>query len=152
MPARNNKGGSFVKWSNMKEIQQFLDEWEEDGLETKPVFEFLYGFLQEKKEVKCEFHPRPGISYSLRGTHPNQKDRPLFVMIDVIDDEPGKRWLSVCFFQDMISDPKGLGDLIPGGLLGSDGYCFDAMDADEQVKNYLKGRIREAWEIARGNG
>lgn len=136
----------------MEDIQKFLDDWTQDDLETKPVFEFLFRFLRDEKEVKNEFHPRPGISYSLRAAHLNQKDRPLFVMIDVIDDEPGRRWLSVCFFQDMIRDPEELGDLIPGGLLGSDGYCFDAMDADEKMKNYLKERIREAWENAREGG
>jgi hypothetical protein len=65
-------------------------------------------------------------------------------MIDVIDDDPANRWLSVCFFEDMVADPEEKGDLIPGGLLGDDGYCFDLDSAQEDEVAYIALRIREA--------
>jgi hypothetical protein len=134
----------------MEQVQQFLDGWTTDSLGTKPVFRFLYKKLQDQEGVRLEWVDRPGISYSLRASHENQEDRPLFVMMDVIDDDPEERWLSVCFYGDMVSDPEELGDLIPGGLLGSDGYCFDVSEGEEALKQYVGVRIREAWANARG--
>jgi hypothetical protein len=81
----------------MKAVQAFIDAWVDDPLGTKSIFSALFNDLVEKKQVKLEFHERPGISYSLRGIHEKQISRPLFVMIDVIDDDPNARWLSVCF-------------------------------------------------------
>jgi hypothetical protein len=134
----------------MEKVTQFINEWESDTLGTKPVFQFLFQGLQGMDDVKLEWVDRPGVSYSLRAVHANQKDRPLFVMLDVIDDEPEQRWLSVCFYGDMVSDPEELGDLIPGGLLGSDGYCFDISEGDDTLKEYVAARIREGYENARG--
>jgi hypothetical protein len=134
----------------MEKVQQFLDEWKSDSLGTKPVFQFLYQELQGREGVTLDWVPRPGISYSLRASHENQADRPLFVMLDVIDDDAEERWLSVCFYGDMVSDPEELGDLIPGGLLGSDGYCFDVSEGEEGLKQYVGARIREARENAKG--
>jgi len=135
----------------MQQVQQFLNEWNADSLGTKPAFQFLYEGLQGLGGVKLEWIARPGISYSLRAAHENQKHRPLFVMLDVIDDDADGRWLSVCFYGDMVSDPDELGDLIPGGLLGSDGYCFDVSEGEDALKEYVGARIREAWENARDN-
>lgn len=134
----------------MEQVQQFLSEWTSDTLGTKPVFQFLYDGLRNKEGVRLEWVDRPGISYSLRATHENQKERPLFVMLDVIDDDPEERWLSVCFYGDMVSDPDELGDLIPGGLLGSDGYCFDVSEGEDGLRQYVGMRIQEAYENARG--
>lgn len=131
----------------MEKVQQFLDAWTDDSLGIKPVFLCLYQDLLEKAQAGIEFHERPGISYSLRGIHNNRKDRPLFVMIDVIDDDPKQRWLSVCFYGDMIQDPDELGDLIPEGLLGADGYCFDVSESDEHLKAYVSKRIHEAYSF-----
>ena len=72
----------------MEKVQQFIDGWTEDSLEMKPVFHALFQDLLKMAEAGIEFHERPGISYSLRGIHNNRKNRPLFVMIDVIDDDP----------------------------------------------------------------
>jgi hypothetical protein len=69
-------------------------------------------------------------------------------MIDIIDDDPKQRWLSVCFYGDTIEDPDDQGDLIPGGLLGSDGYCFNLTESDESLKEYVGQRIQEAYEHA----
>lgn len=135
----------------MKKLQQFIDAWSEDGLDIKPVFLSLYRELGKMDGVRFDFFDRPGISYSLRSVHERQTDRPLFVMIDVIDDDPDRRWLSVCFYGDMINDPEELGDLIPGGLLGSDGYCFDVDKSDVKIETYIADRIREAYDSACGS-
>jgi hypothetical protein len=129
----------------MDALQRFLDEWTNDAPGMKPVFQFLCDTLRANDGVRLEWVGRPGISYSLRARHENQKERPLFVLLDVIDDDPEQRWLSVCFYGDMITDPAGLGDLIPGGLPGSDGYCFDISDRDDRLREYVAARIREAY-------
>ena len=66
-------------------------------------------------------------------------------MVDVIDDDPESRWLSVCFYGDDITDPDELGDLVPQGLLGEDGYCFDVTEHDARIIAYLGDRIGEAY-------
>ena len=132
----------------MESVKQFIDAWLDDSLGMKPIFHDLLNSLLEKEKVSIEFFERPGISYSLRGIHEDQNDRPLFVMIDVIDDDPTARWLSVCFYGDMIEDPDERGDLIPEGLLGSDGYCFDIVESDEPLKEYVNKRIQEAYGSA----
>jgi hypothetical protein len=123
-----------------------MDAWAHDSLGTKAIFRDLHQALVQMGEARLEFHERPGISYSLRGIHRNRSDRPLFVMIDVIDDDPEQRWLSVCFYGDTIQDPDELGDLIPEGLLGSDGYCFDITEADKALADYVRRRMREAYD------
>ena len=132
----------------MDDVKRFLDEWTDDTLGMKPVFQFLYDGLKEKSDVHLEWVARPGITYSLRAKHGNQEERPLFVMLDIIDDDPGQRWLSVCFYGDMITDPDELGDLIPGGLLGSDGYCFDISEQDDALGEYVGTRVQEAYKNA----
>ena len=129
----------------MEKIQAFIDAWTDDEPKLKPVFVSLFQALQDKSQADIEFHERPGISYSLRGLRGERNTRPLFVMIDVIDDDPAQRWLSVCFYGDMIQDPDERGDLIPEGLLGEDGYCFDISEADDQLVSYVGQRIQEAY-------
>jgi hypothetical protein len=131
----------------MEIIQSFIDAWTDDAVGIKPAFVSLYENLLGKDQAKIEFHERPGITYSLRGIHDARGDRPLFVMIDVIDDDPAARWLSVCFYGDTIEDPEELGDLIPGGLLGADGYCFDISEADDRLITYVGQRIQEAYSF-----
>lgn len=127
-------------------IEKFIDNWQEDALGLKPVFVSYFKDLQKMVDADIEFNERPGISYSLRGMHKNGNERPLFVMIDVIDDDPKERWLSVCFYGETITDPDEEGDLIPEGLLGDDGYCFDLVEADESRTVYVRRRIQEAYQ------
>ena len=126
------------------QIAAFLADWPEEPM--RRVFSELAAMLAELPGVTCDFIARPGVSYSLRPRHQNQQDRALFAMIDVIDDQP--RWLSVCFYEDMIKDPESAGDLVPGGLAGSDGYCFDLTDTDR--REYVRARLMEAFRVARG--
>ncbi len=132
----------------MEELKKFVREWQESENGTKRAFMEIMAHLQSMDNISFEFNARSGVSYSLRPKHNNQKDRTLFAMADVIDDDPEHRWLSVCFYGDMINDPDEMGDLIPGGLLGSDGYCFDLEEYDESAVEYIKTRLDEAYEHA----
>lgn len=127
-------------------VEKFINDWQEDASGLKSAFVSYFKDLKEMADIDIEFNERPGISYSLRGMHKNGNERPLFVMIDVIDDDPKERWLSVCFYGDTIIDPDEEGDLIPEGLLGDDGYCFDLVDADESLMAYVRQRIQEAYK------
>ena len=128
-------------------ISAFLETWAEGPDGNRQGFVRLWQLLQAKEGVALEFHPRSGVTYSLRAAHPRH-GRALFVMIDVIEDQP--RWLSVCFFNDMITDPEERGAFVPGGLLGADALCFDLETCDEQGLAYVEARIDEAWAKAAG--
>ncbi len=129
-----------------KELEEFISSWRE--CRAKETFMKLRALLETLQDVELNFKARPGISYSLRAKHLKQKDRPLFVMIDVIDDNEDNRWLSICFYQDLISDPEEKGDLIPQGLMGEDGYCFDLEEYEEREVSYIEERIKEAYTRA----
>jgi hypothetical protein len=135
---------SILEECMVREMQKFLDEWEEDPSQVKRSFVRLKDYLAAKGEQQFTFKVRPGVSYSLRARHPSQKRRDLFVIVDIIDDDPSNRWLSVCFYPDMISDREERGNLIPSGLLGEDGYCFDYEEWDEEYLGYLLVRLDEA--------
>ncbi len=90
---------------------------------------------------------RPGVSYSLRGSL--NGDDGLFVMIDVVDDDPEARWLSVCFYDAQVTDPKDIGDWVPEGLNGKDARCFDIGEEDAVLVSYVAERIQEAAKNAR---
>ncbi len=123
------------------EIQEFIQGWDKDPGGAKDIFISLKELLEGLEETSIGFKARPGVSYSMRGIKDSQKERPLFVMVDVIDDDPEDRWLSVCFYGDSVNDPDEIGDLVPEGLLGEDGYCFDP---ESEHKDYIRERIREA--------
>ena len=129
---------------NNQEIEKFIDQWLESSNGCQAVFCRLYDFLKRLSGTRIEFHARPGITYSLRGIPGKDGDFPLFVMIDVIDDQP--RWLSVCFYEQLVNDDEGRGDSVPGGLLGEDGLCFDVESEDEELISYLQQLIAEAFE------
>lgn len=127
---------------NNKELELFIEQWPDSPDRCRQVFEEFYAFLAQLAGGVVEFHARPGITYSLRGVPEKESSYPLFVMIDVIEDQP--RWLSVCFYEQMVRDPDIRGDSVPGGLLGEDGICFDIESFDAELIGYLKERIGEA--------
>jgi hypothetical protein len=127
-----------------QKLDTFLAEWEDNGLQVKKSFVSLKNYLAHKANLTFIFKARPGVSYSLRAKHLRQTKRELLVIMDVIDD-PDNRWLSICFYPDMITDPDDKGVLIPLGLLGEDGYCFDLEEWDEEYLHYLKIRLDEAY-------
>ena len=63
-------------------------------------------------------------------------------VVDVIEDDP--RWLSVCFYGEMITDPEEKGDFVPEGLLGEDAVCFDIEEREEGLVQYVQDRLDEA--------
>jgi hypothetical protein len=128
-------------------LQTFLEDWAESPEGNKQGFVQLQEVLAGLQRIELSFHPRPGVTYSLRAAIPGS-DRPLFVMIDVIEDEP--RWLSVCFFGDMIEDPEDKGAFVPGGLLGADALCFDLETCTDELVAYVGKRIVEAHRVAVG--
>jgi hypothetical protein len=131
----------------MKQVDKFLADWKVDNADTRKVFAGMYQFLQSLDGAKISFVPRPGVSYSLRAGLAGAA-RPIFALVDVIDDDPTSRWLSVCFYEDMITDPDGGGEMIPKGILNEDGYCFDVEEPDPSILKYLKQRAQEAYAKA----
>ena len=127
------------------ELDTFIGTWASDANKMKQAFLRLKNHLFDKDNISFDFKGRPGVSYSLRAKHDNQKDRDLFVMVDVIDDNPEERWLSVCFYGDLLTDPDEKGDLVPEGLAGDDGYCFDLDEWDEGDVAYIEARLDEAF-------
>ena len=126
-------------------IEAFLMAWQDDSDAAKQGFVRMKNLLAAQAGVHFEFHPRPGLTYSLRATHPHPS-RSVVAMIDVIEDQP--RWLSVCFFGDMIGDPEERGAFVPGGLLGEDALCFDLETCTEEELVYVEARIMEACQAA----
>jgi hypothetical protein len=132
--------------TSMQELKSFIDEWLDSPEKNKKGFIRLKEYLESLPGVILTFLPRPGLTFSLRASHVTQKDKQLFVMVDVIEGSP--RWLSVCFYSEMISDPDEKGDFVPGGLLGQDAKCFDMDSYSEEAVRYLEERIAEAWRAA----
>jgi hypothetical protein len=130
----------------LQELQTFVDDWTDSDEKNRDAFVRLKSHLDALEGVQLEFIPRPGVTYSLRAVHQNQKRRSLFVMVDVIEDDP--RWLSVCFYGDMISDPEEQGDFVPEGLLGEDAMCFDIDQYDDAFLQYVESRLDEAHQNA----
>ncbi|MEZ4549421.1 MAG: hypothetical protein R2860_17250 [Desulfobacterales bacterium] len=130
----------------LAEVEQFTKNWPDSPEKNKDIFIRLKDFLQAKPGIVFEFVAREGLTYSLRAKHENQKDKPLFAMVDVIEDDP--RWLSVCFYGELITDPDETGDFVPEGLLGEDAICFDLEEYDEDAVKYVEARLTEAHESA----
>ena len=128
------------------ELNAFIETWQATPEQNKAVFIQFKDYLSQQEGVRLEFIPRPGVTYSLRAMHASQKNRALFAMIDVIEDTP--RWLSVCFYDDMITDPDERGDFVPEGLLGENALCFDIEEQDEAFVHYIEQRFDEAWQSA----
>ena len=129
-----------------QELQNLLDTWPENQAEVKAAYISLKEHAESIEGVVWEFIARTGVTNSLRldvAPRPDGRERPLFCMADAVPmgDE---MVLSVCFYADEVDDPDEAGDIIPGGLLGADGYCFDADADDLSVIGYIKDRISTA--------
>ncbi len=128
---------------DIRELDAFINQWRESPNNIRECFLQLIGHLEKKGPVAFEFIPRQGLTYSLRVSRQNADSPALFALIDVIEDDP--RWLSVCFFAEMISDPEEKGDMVPEGLLGEDAHCFDLETCDEAEAAYITARLDEAF-------
>ena len=127
-----------------EELREFLDSWQNDPLHIKKSFTEFMDFLAAHGNMSFTFKARPGVSFSLRARHSVQTERVLFVLLDVVDDEPASRWLSVCFYDDMVSDPADKGAFVPGGLMGEDARCFILVFYYAVMRDYIKARLAEA--------
>ncbi len=125
------------------DLKTFLDQWSSDPNGCRQIFLHFKSRIEQNDDITLDFVPRPGLTYSLRATRKGQS-LALFVLMDVIDEDP--RWLSVCFYGEMITDPEELGDLVPEGLMGEDGYCFDLDENDPDLIEYICRRLDEAYE------
>ena len=127
-------------------LSAFLAEWEQDPHAVKPLFTDIYNRLRSLG-AELAYKARPGVSYSLRAKHPGQR-RELFVLADVIDDNPKERWLSVCFYADLVDDREGRGDVVPGGLLGENACCFDIDGDSAEAGSYVLSLVQTAFDRA----
>lgn len=127
-----------------QEFQDMLAAWQTDPVGARPAFEEYAARLAELPGVTLSFKARPGVSYSLRARHAAQKTREVFVLVDVVDDDPENRWLSVCFYADMMTDPDERGDFVPGGLMGADACCLTLDEDDGEMRAYIAARLAEA--------
>ena len=141
-PSRDNFGGTSRAIES--EYEAFLKAWTEDPVGAKPVLVRYRELLSALPGVELSTKCRPGVSFSLRARAAAQQKRELFVMVDVVDDEPENRWLSVCFYNDLVTDPEEKGDWAPEGLNGEDACCFNYDEADEAQEQYIADRLREA--------
>ncbi len=132
----------------MRTWQEFAAQWHEDILSVRPVFEALARDLAARPDVTLALVERPGVSFSLRATRAGQSLRPLFALVDVVDEDPARRWLSVCFYADCVTDPNEMGELIPLGLLGEDGHCFNLEGPDDAILAAALEAVSEAYDKA----
>lgn len=132
--------------SGEQELKAMLDEWPAEQPGLKEAFLHLKQRAEGLPGAATDFVARPGITNSLRlvlNPAPQGRTRPLFCMLDVVP--MADEWmLSACFYADEIEDPDELGNLIPDGLLGEDGYCFDLEEGDRELLPYLEKRLAEA--------
>jgi len=136
----------FVDEKEFLEMSGFLETWKNDPQKMKHTFLKIIDMFKTTEGTILNFISRPGVSYSLRASLKNcrEKSQALFALVDVIDDDPDNRWLSICFYEEMITDPNELGNLVPNGILGEDGYCLDLYEDDPSLALYVERRIEEA--------
>jgi len=134
-------------------LEEVLAAWPKDQIELRRFFEELTAEVRTKPGVRDRILFRPGVSYSFRAALARQRqgrNRPVFFLTDVALASNDPWFLSVCFYEDEISDPDELGNAVPQGLFGETGYCFDVDDYDPALWAYLKGRLAEAYRAAAG--
>ena len=126
------------------DLAAFLEAWTDDPRLVKPVFSAV-ALAMAQAGAALELVVRPGVTASLRAAAPGPQvgPRPLFALADVVEDPDG-RFLSVCFYDDAVSDPDERGQCVPRGLLGEDARCFDIDAPDPDMAPYLAARLAEA--------
>jgi hypothetical protein len=130
----------------IQELESFIENWTETQGQNKKAFIRLKDYVSAMPGVHLDFISRPGVTHSLRANHKNQENRPLFLIMDVVEERP--RWLSVCFYSETINDPEDRGVFVPKGLLDEDAICFDVEEYDETLVRYLEARFDEAHQQA----
>jgi hypothetical protein len=134
----------------LPELESFLAQWPASQAGLKRSLTILRAWAQDLPGSALSFVARPGVSHSLRfdlDPKPAGRQRPVFFLVDVVASA-GELFLSVCFYEDEVSDPEDLGNAIPQGLFMETGYCFDVDDYDEAQMTYLRARLLEAHAAA----
>ncbi len=134
-------------------FDKILASWPAEQKDLSEAFMDLTLEARMLPNIKWELLVRKGVSYSFRvSTNDNSKkrQRPVFCLMDVVMSKFEPWFLSVCFYEDEITDPSGLGNCIPSGLFEETGYCFDLEENDISVVSYLKDRLAEAHRVALG--
>lgn len=133
-----------------RELEQFLAAWPPDQEGLKHALLALKASAGALPGAVLSFVARPGISHSLRfdlAPRPTGRQRQVFFLVDVVNSG-GELFLSVCFYEDEITDPQELGNAIPQGLFMETGYCFDVDTYDQAQMAYLNERLAEAHQSA----
>lgn len=134
-------------------LNRLVAAWPPMQRPLRQMFVELSDHVRRFPGVEWSLIERRGVSFSFRATlaePPPGRERPVFFLVDVIVSEADPWWLSVCYYEDEISDPSGEGNAIPRGLFDETGYCFDALDLDDAQLGYLKERIFEAYVASGG--
>ena len=121
--------------------------WPESQSGLLQAFVELTENAKARPDTKVSLISRTGVSHSFRAAldrSSSNRERPVYFLVDVIVSEADPWFLSVCFYQDEITDPEDLGNPIPQGLFGETGYCFDVDDYEAALLTYLSQRIAEA--------
>ena len=135
------------------DIRELEKVWPADQPELLAALGDLTTYASSMEGTAGSLVSRPGISYSFRASLPElqgSRERPVYFLVDVVVSEADPWFLSVCFYEDEITDPKDLGNPIPQGLFDETGYCFDLEERDPDLEVYLKVRIKEAFKHAGG--
>lgn len=132
-------------------FEEIFRNWPENQKGLYKAFARLTDQAQNQPECTWKLLARPGISYSFRAAPadgPPSRKRPVYFLVDIVISQADPWFLSVCFYEDEISDPEDLGNPIPQGLFQETGYCFDVDDFDPRQLEYLEERMIEARQSA----
>lgn len=142
---------TMVDMENHIDMAELSALWPQGQRELWAAFVELHQSVRELPGTDCQLVCRPGVSYSLRAMIPEPDParlRPVFFLVDVVVSEVDPWFLSVCFYEDEISDPQGLGNPVPQGLYQETGYCFDLETYDQILISYVKQRLLEAFQAS----
>ena len=121
-------------------IRNFFAQW--NGSEgVRALCVAFYEHMASLPSVRLDFVSRPGISHSIRMLAQNGD---MTALLDIIDDDPANRWISLCFPDSKVTDPEERGDVVPLGLNGADARCFDIDEASAGMEGYITVRLTEA--------
>ncbi|MBW1709162.1 MAG: hypothetical protein JRG97_07635 [Deltaproteobacteria bacterium] len=133
------------------QLDDIITAWPQDQSELRKAFISLAAEIEMKPGTTMDLVSRPEISHSIRAKASHARvgrERPLYTMLDVITPRMGPWMLSLCFYEDEITDVQEYGQAVPQGLYGETGYCFDLDVFDQKPVDYLKERIAEAYRAA----
>lgn len=125
--------------TSLNALNPLFEEW---GTENpmRVSFDSLRAHVEALENVELSANARPGVSWSLHVKKVGS-ERPFYAMVDVVDDDPSERWLSVCFYDDVTDDTEERGDWIPGGLSGQDARCFNIEEPDDEFVAYVANQL-----------